>query len=241
MLDIQDLEWTIARLSRRKNGLQWLLQVAALIELEVEIIVNFGCSQGEETIALLWTFNAIKVLGIDKKSRAISGSEDTLHFIAKEIKRNQWYLKAKKSQVPYEELKWWNDRVPIFFKERLLEEDSIRFIQSDMTQRTELVDNYSDMAYCERVLYQIWCEDSLQYKLNTVSAIEEMTRVVKPGGLIVAVEPLECLTGNQRKVELQQPFARSDLVLLDIPKEIETPENKAVYIFRKERSNNRLS
>jgi SAM-dependent methyltransferase len=63
---------------------------------------------------------------------------------------------------------------------------SIEFIVADMsTTIDELPSDRFDLAYCENVLYQIY-ESGLQ---QVQSAIGEMTRVVRPGGWIIAVEP----------------------------------------------------
>jgi ubiquinone/menaquinone biosynthesis C-methylase UbiE len=61
---------------------------------------------------------------------------------------------------------------------------SIRFIVGDMTRRSSLPSSHLDLAYCEDTLYEIHLKSR---DLATVqSAVNEMTRVVKPGGWIIA-------------------------------------------------------
>ncbi len=55
---------------------------------------------------------------------------------------------------------------------------------ADMTTQVDgLPDNYFDLAYCEEVLY--YMQEDYQALQN---AINEMTRVTKSGGLVIAVE-----------------------------------------------------
>jgi len=64
---------------------------------------------------------------------------------------------------------------------------SVTFITADMTTPVaELASNYFDLAYCENVLNQIETESDLQ---EVQTAINEMSRVAKPGGWVIAVEP----------------------------------------------------
>jgi len=66
-----------------------------------------------------------------------------------------------------------------------LEGRSVELIAADMsTKVAELPCDHFNLAYCEDVLY--YMESDLQ---KVQSAINEMARVVKPGGWIIAVEP----------------------------------------------------
>lgn len=62
---------------------------------------------------------------------------------------------------------------------------NIKIIIADMASPiTDLSPNYYDLAYCENVLYYMGEDvNALQ------SAISEMVRIVKTGGIIVAIEP----------------------------------------------------
>lgn len=77
-------------------------------------------------------------------------------------------------------------------KEELLRRDaaafqgrSIEFITADISKKIDgLASNYFDLAYCKYVLYQMESNQEIQNTIN------QMTRVVKPGGWVIAVEPI---------------------------------------------------
>jgi ubiquinone/menaquinone biosynthesis C-methylase UbiE len=64
----------------------------------------------------------------------------------------------------------------------------IKFFVADMTSMVKgLFTNSVDLAFCQDVLYQIY-EDN-QDLSDVQNTLNEMTRVVKPGGWVIAVEP----------------------------------------------------
>jgi SAM-dependent methyltransferase len=63
---------------------------------------------------------------------------------------------------------------------------SVAFVTADMRKPVpELPSGHFDLAFCENVLYQIEMESGWQ---GVQDAIDEMARVTKPGGWIIAVE-----------------------------------------------------
>jgi hypothetical protein len=81
-----------------------------------------------------------------------------------------------------------------------LEGRSIEFITKDMSKRVdELRPNYFDLAYCERVLCY-----SLPDLQKVQSSINEMTRVVKPGAWVIAV--------NEPEIDFRPLFTRVGLI-----------------------------
>ncbi len=58
-----------------------------------------------------------------------------------------------------------------------------------MTKKTELPSNHFDLAYCDNVICYI---DENKW----ISAVSEMKRVVRPGGWVVAGEPLKLRDGR---------------------------------------------
>ena len=102
---------------------------------------------------------------------------------------------------PKEQLEYLNRNLP-----SALEGRSIEFITKDMSERVdELLSNHFDLAFCERVLYF-----SLPDWQKVQNAINEMARVVKPGGLVIAVEPKKDETGNL--IDFHPLFARAGLI-----------------------------
>jgi len=78
----------------------------------------------------------------------------------------------------------------------------------------ELMDGYFDLAYCENVLYNL----PIQGGSGAVEkGIQQMIRVVKPNGFIVAVEPkfgaeFEMQSCNFLGIEMPLPVRISDPV-----------------------------
>ncbi len=69
----------------------------------------------------------------------------------------------------------------LYFKQYNLE-----FVVGDMTGKIDgLNEGELDLSYCKNVLYIIHKEKGLE---GTQNAIDEMTRVVRPGGWVIAVE-----------------------------------------------------
>lgn len=65
----------------------------------------------------------------------------------------------------------------------------VRYIQGDISKyNNELVSDYFDLAYCEHVLYYFSHEKPLD-EAAVRAAIQQMARVVKPGGTVIAIEP----------------------------------------------------
>jgi len=70
----------------------------------------------------------------------------------------------------------------------------------DMTKPIpELDDQRYDLAYCEDVLYSLAIQGSVE---AVERGIHQMTRVVKPGGLVVAVEPKFGVVFEPRRADI---------------------------------------
>ena len=106
------------------------------------------------------------------------------------------------------------------------------FTQADFTQQTDLPDSYFDLAYCERVLYHIACEDTKPMMNHTRAAVQEMARVIVPGGLVVAIEPCTCSPDDDTPLRLTRFFSQLGLVELEVKNRF-SPESKSVYAFVK--------
>jgi SAM-dependent methyltransferase len=66
-----------------------------------------------------------------------------------------------------------------------------------------------DLAYCEKVLYHIWDDHGDR---GVGCAIEEMKRVLRPGGWMVAVEPVSLSPTNDEALDFSHLFEQAGLV-----------------------------
>jgi SAM-dependent methyltransferase len=147
----------------------------------VESIADFGCwGSSGEPFALLWTLCASEIKVIELKQDYVDE------------------CKAEWSRL--------HKKLPHAFEGR-----SVEFITADMTEKViQLEDDHFDLAFCERVLYQV-AGSGLQ---EVQCAINEMTRVVKPGGLVVAdeSEPIRDRQGNPiRRERISEMFEKANL------------------------------
>lgn len=79
-----------------------------------------------------------------------------------------------------------------------LEGRSIKSILADMTLPvSELHSDYFDLAFCSNVLYYMKTEQTDFEKVQ--SAIDQMARVVRPGGWVVAIEPKMDVTFEEKE------------------------------------------
>ena len=137
------------------------LKWLAQLRESVESIANFGCGNSTEPFALLWILDATEIKVIEKEEEHL-------------VKPKELLERLKKSRKSY-----------------CLEGCSVRFIPADMTTTvTKLFPNHFDLAYCQEVLYDIrdtYIKSGLQ-EVKVQDAINEMARVVKLGGWVIAWE-----------------------------------------------------
>lgn len=170
-----DLNWfTRLRTPKYHQPSEWLSQ----LRTSVESLASFGC-MSSEPFYLMWTLDAgeVKVT-------------EVCHERICERKKEQECLEAT---------------IPLAFKGR-----TIDFILADMrtVNEDQLPPNHFDLAFCERVLYQIFLTDlekvqgtvnsqNIQEALQKVlEAINQMARIVKPGGWVIAVETIAINPGD---------------------------------------------
>ena len=113
---------------------------------------------------------ARQAAGVDKDDGSIRNARSTLAII-----QNIALAKG----VPLD--------APSFLREPALKE-VVQFYTADITEPTELPPDYYDIAFCDYVLNHIWLDKG---EAATQGAIEEMARVVRPGGLVAAHEPTQ--------------------------------------------------
>jgi SAM-dependent methyltransferase len=221
--NIQSLTLTMGLVQGYKEQILWLLD----LNENYDSIANFGCNIGYETLALMWLLNAREATGVDKDGDSIRQAQSLLSNIQMDIQSIQMALH-------------YNPNIPSQFRselqsyvENLGHLPFPTFVEGDMTEMTSLPSNHFDLAYCERVLYHIACNRSGRVGDNVLSAVEEMARVVKPGGFVAAIEPNICSPDDNRAVELQSFFERVGLSSLQMKNPTFLLEEKTVYAYLK--------
>ena len=152
-----------------RENYRWLIESLASLKLKVERIADFGCGNGLETLLLMCVLNACEGVGIDKCEDNIRNAQDDIETI-------QNIILAK--GVEYD--------APAFLKSGV--ESSVRYYVRDITEPTLLTSDYYDIAFCNRVLYHIFLGDG-ENKSKAQSVVDELRRIVKPGGVVAMCEP----------------------------------------------------
>jgi len=198
-----------------KEKYQWLVKRVAELNVQVRRIASFGCGQGQETFALAWMLGASEAAGVDKEAQNVHNAHSTLKTI-------QSIIWAK--GVPNE--------APAFLKAYHLEQ-AVQFYQGDFVKRTQLLSDYYDIAFCDFVLYHIWLDQGGESK--TQEAVNEMTRVVRPGGIIATREPTQRTGKLTFNIDFKPAFNRAGLKLVymgEVKREGNNDETK--YLCMKE-------
>lgn len=216
-IPLQDIEIVLSFINRYKRRVSWILDLG----FRFDRIANFGCSTGIETLALLWLLSAKEAVGVDKNKSRIQQAYEFIEEI-KSIRRTLSYGTHRISEIYRTK----------YFKE-YIEGPLPSFEIADITEKTSLPDNYFDLVYCESVLYHIACDDNQIAEDNVFSAIQEIERVMKFGGLMVAIEHVTCSPDNDRPVQLDQFFCRASLIKLRTKDGNFSPEGKNVYLYSK--------
>lgn len=217
----QSLMITLQSVEGHRTKIEWLLN----FKERYESVAHFGCNIGYETLALMWFLKARETIGIDKDSDSINQAESlriNLQEDIQNIQRTLYYIR----DLPdiYKQFQEHISKANLAFP---------TFITGDMTKTTDLSSNYFDLAYCERVLYHIICDKSNRARANVLRAIKEMVRVIKPGGLIVAIEPNRCTPDDKTTVKLKPIFEKVDLIPIEINNPTLLAEYKTLYLYSK--------
>ena len=196
--------------------------ISPLIEIGVSgnTIANFGCASGYETFALMWFFEAGKVVGIDQN---ISGPDDLLAGVIEAIDAINRELGVIKrfsktdmlEKVPEDylieygigkkDIEWWQSLVPSFLKEGHYPEFEKFFLGQKNTE-TSMEDSSYDISYCSSVLNHVSIQNGAE---GVLYAINEMKRVLKPEGYLVTYDR-EDFSTLFKKVELEEFYINKD-------------------------------
>jgi|GEM_PF-2383186 len=219
-----DIKCFRSRVELYREELQWLCSLG----LQFQSVANFGCNIGTETFALAWFLNAREAVGLDKDQRDIAQALKTRHDFQEHISGIKKLAKFHSHELPQD----FRARLQSIITE-YQDRPVPNFDEGDMIGRTSLPSNHFDLAYCKLVLNHIACNDGEQASHNALLAIQEMIRVVKPGGLVVAIEPKTCSPDDNKPLNLHPLFEQAGVVPFQIPTNVVLPENKNVYIYRK--------
>jgi len=144
------------------GSLKGRLDWLAPLSTAVDGLVSFGCCSSEP-LALMWILDVSEAWVVELKDEHLNTLREDLENLQR--------LNLVGSSAVF----------------GCIDGRSIRFIVGDMTRRSSLPSSHLDLAYCEDVLYDIHRKSR---DLATVqSAVNEMTRVVRRGGWVIAVEP----------------------------------------------------
>jgi len=196
------LESTIRDMKCQRVELEWLMK----LNVPGKRVVDFGCADGSETFALMWMLRATEAIGIDSDiHRAERRLQEIRQAVAESLVTLQTYVSGSyPGTVTDEDRSWWKGEVPDFLKEKRFP----AFRKADMTNPTDLQWLFSerfDLAYCCFVLYHI--RDDGEHRVK--SAIEQMARVVRSGGWVVAVEPVK--DPDSTRLDFRGLFESSEL------------------------------
>lgn len=199
----------IKSLSARVQKLQWLVEH----NITAEKVVNFGCSTGSETLALMWMLGASEAIGLDINEGNIQQAQNTLASVQKEMRKIWQMLSYYPSEIAHNDRTWWNNEVPDFLKAMLRGVYNVTYVVGDITQPTGLPQGYYDVAFCDHVLYHIWYDEKRKNaEGDTQFAIKEMARVVRPGGIVAISEPLQL--PDKPKLDFGKLFEKVGLKIL---------------------------
>ncbi|GAB4581852.1 MAG: hypothetical protein Fur0022_46030 [Anaerolineales bacterium] len=198
------LQKQIEAISAWRIEYQWLVDFG----IDVEKAVLLGCEPAGKALGLMWAIQSEKLLGIDPSERAVHQQESNLSKLQKEL-RAYWDFLYKSDEVTDEDIAWWNEEVPEFFKQELTKYDHfIDFITRDYTKFINVPANFFDLAFCDFVLHKIrWDKTRNDPPQTTRFVIGQMARLVRPGGLVVAYEWVQ--TGPHERLDFRRIFETS--------------------------------
>lgn len=213
-----------------RSEIEWLLE----LDRKYDSIADFGCGKGNGTLALMLILGANETIGIDidnsKIEQAKHGVIDLLLVpIQQKIQKIRDILPDSLHNLELsEDIR--SRAESLIGKYENLSFPSYR--KGDMIKgkkNTNLLSNHFDLAYCRYVLYYVYCDENERANENTRSAIREMARVVKTGGLIVAIEPDTCSLDDNTPVILDTFFKQADLGPVEVDSCVVLPEGTYLY------------
>lgn len=191
----------------------------------VKTILNVGCGQGRETLALMWSFGADEAVGIDIDDDPHSpfrihkacAMANLIHDFSRKFEQAISMLQRGCGGKYCRALRaWFEGSVPPEIKRG----EVPTFYKMDVSARSVRCTKDSggfDLVYCRYVLDKI--ADDGEEKMR--SAIENMRSATKPGtGRVVAVEPSEKTKDGVRvEYRFESWFEQLELAVLAVKPE----------------------
>ena len=198
--------------------------------MDAKQIINFGCNIGTETLSLMYFFGAREGLGIDKNEQSIHQAQSTLRNLREEVVRIHRMVEYYPQLLSDEEKNWW-ENVPDFFKRDLVHElFKLDYQVHDFTTQSNIPSNSFDLAFCDFVLHHIWYEENdISNPVNTRFAVQEMARVLRPGGTLAAFELVQF--EKRPRLDFKLLFLQADLELIHVNEQKESSPIKGDYII----------
>lgn len=179
----QYLQMQVMSIASQKSAIEWITE----FQTEAEKVANFGCDIGGETLALMWLLDAGEGVGLDIDEKDIRQARDRFENLQQHVRQAERAVQYY-TWVSEEDRAWWLS-VPEFFRQKLAQEGfHLDYLAKDITQPTDLPDDYYDLAFCDFVLHHIWYDKGRE---QTQLAVREMARVVRPGGGVAAKELIQ--------------------------------------------------
>lgn len=187
--------------------------VERLLELDTCYgrIADFGCGNGSRTIALMLKLGATEVVGVDIDQEEIDlANQVEIHQKLERLREEARKIKEIRSVAGINLPLSAHVRARADYLVNRYENIPLpHFRQGDISKGprgTGLPSDHFDVVYCRYVLYHLFCDNAEMALSRSRLAIEEMSRVAKPGGLVVAHEPYTCDPDDDTRVDLAPLF-----------------------------------
>jgi ubiquinone/menaquinone biosynthesis C-methylase UbiE len=201
----------------RYSELRKIIDRLIKISKNYDRIIDFGFGTGRIAMALAFGLGSFEIVGVDKEIDSVDRAIADIKGLSDDLFDEIYKLwKISRDPALQEGLRPKTRLMAEEIVSRHRFQPTFHFIHGDFARGEpvpELASNYFDLAHSRYCLYQIYCSDPSQSS-RLESALTEMSRVVKPGGLITVYEPEIC-PGKQRILDLRDLFVRrQDLTLL---------------------------
>ena len=186
-------------------------------------IADIGCSIGSETLAISIYLDPAEVIGVDISPDAIRQARDT-------VRDWRHLLDSTERLLPYFDKA---DPQIVALVADLKAHVQPHFLIGDISKPTPLPADEYHLAYTRHVLYHLACTDGEPTPAAVLPAMAEISRVLRPGGYLVAIEPTSCSPESRHSLDLSPLLKEIGAMIL--PQLVGAPDydNEHVYIARK--------
>ena len=221
---LQSLDTTILKVEQLRSRIDWLLP----LKDRFTSILNPGCNDGYETIALLWFLNAKAAIGVDVDAQAIQWARVTVEHMREDLNQLR---RAIESSID----------IPTDLRRRMVlalgtyaQVPLPAYQVADITLQIDLPSSSYDIAYCHKVLYNLASGASgASWRGTIFEGIRQVSNLLVAGGLFVAIEPLTRSPEDPTPLDLAGLFLQAGLE--EVQGGYPTPEieGMAVHCFAK--------